>query len=100
MVDVKQPFFGASQNLQTNDFQSPQDMAVACTMFPTGVSWHMCVVKGGAYQYINKAGITQFRLRFQLFDDDDLSADLVNFWSGNAVTANYRPILMVQYYVP
>ncbi len=100
VVDIKEPFFGTTQNLQITDFQASQDMAVACTMFPTGVSWHMCVVKGGAYQYINKAGITQFRLRFQLFDDDDMSADLLNFWSGNAVTANYRPILTVQYYVP
>ncbi len=100
VVDIKEPFFGTTQNLQITDFQAPQDMAVACTNLKASVSWYMCVVKGSAYQYINKDGITQLRLRFQTFDNDDMDADLLNFWSGNAVTANYRPILLVQYYVP
>ncbi len=100
VVDIKEPYFGTSQNLQITDFQASQDMAVACTIFQTGVDWYMCVLKGSAYQYVNRDGITQFRLRFQTFDNDDMIADLLNFWSGNAVTANYRPILLVQYYVP
>ncbi len=100
VVDIKEPFFGTTQNLQITDFQATQDMAVACTIFQTGVDWYMCILKGSAYQYINKDGITQFRLRFQTFDNDDMDADLLNFWSGDAVTANFRPILTVQYYVP
>ncbi len=100
VVDIKGPFFGASQNLQTDDFQAVEDMPVACTMFQTGVDWHMCIVKGTAYQYINRDGITQFRMRFQTSDNDDMSADLVNYYSGDVLTANFRPIMMVEFYVP
>ncbi len=82
VVDIKEPYFGASPNLQTDDFKAPEEMAVACTIFKTGVDWYMCVLKGTAYQYINRDGITQFRLRFQTTDNDDMDADLLNFWSG------------------
>jgi hypothetical protein len=32
---------------------------------------------------INKTGTTQFRLRFQKDDNDDLAADYLKFYSGN-----------------
>jgi hypothetical protein len=51
-------------------------------------------------QYINETGSTQFRLKFQLDDNDDLGADTIKFYSGDSVTLNYRPVLQIEYYVP
>jgi hypothetical protein len=45
------------------------------------------------------SGITQFRLRFQLDDDNDAVADFLRFYSGNSIAAN-RPVLVIEYYVP
>lgn len=50
--------------------------------------------------YIHLIGFTQFRLRFQKDDNDDMGADYLKFYSGNAGTASYRPQLIVEYYVP
>jgi hypothetical protein len=49
--------------------------------------------------FISKVGVTQFRLRFAKDDDDDLSADYIKFFSGNASDAD-RPMLIVTYFVP
>jgi hypothetical protein len=38
-------------------------------------------------------------LRFQLDDDNDSVADLLRFYSGNAIAAD-RPVLVIEYYVP
>ena len=59
----------------------------------------MSTLKVVAYDYINRAGITQLRLRFQLDDDNDAVADLIRFYSGNAIAAN-RPVLVIEYSVP
>ena len=60
--------------------------------------WHTASIGSGALAYINKAGITQFRLRFSLDDNDDRGADFMRFYSGNA--AENRPVLIITYYVP
>ncbi len=49
--------------------------------------------------FVNKIGVTQFRLRFSKDDNDDLSADYMKFFSGNSIEAN-MPQLIVTYYVP
>ncbi|MGC8855185.1 MAG: hypothetical protein ACP5QU_00115 [Anaerolineae bacterium] len=52
-----------------------------------------------AFSFLNKTGLTQFRLRFTKDDNDDRSADYLKFFSGNAALA-YRPVLIIEYYVP
>jgi hypothetical protein len=54
----------------------------------------------GIFSYINKTGITQFRLRFQTGDDNDNVADYLVFYSGDTTTVSYRPQLIVEYYIP
>ena len=63
-------------------------------MTPTGAP-----LRAPSYALINLTGHTQFRLRFNLDDNDDLGADYLSFYSGNAAEAD-RPELIVTYYVP
>ena len=49
--------------------------------------------------YVNRMGFTQLRLRFTKDDNNDLGADYLSFYSGNAA-ASVRPVLEVVYYVP
>jgi hypothetical protein len=51
-------------------------------------------------QYINKTGPTQFRLRFQIDDNDDMGADTIKFYSGDSTVIDLRPTLQVEYYIP
>jgi hypothetical protein len=49
---------------------------------------------------INRAGLTQFCLRFARDDNADNSSDYLAFYSGNFGTVSYRPSLVVKYYLP
>ncbi|MEN9562827.1 MAG: hypothetical protein RIR73_1071, partial [Chloroflexota bacterium] len=44
-------------------------------------------------------GITQFRLRFTIDDDNDAEADTLRIFSGDG-EGNERPRLIVQYFIP
>ena len=63
----------------------------------SGGSAYQATLPSSCFQFINKAGITQFRLRFSLDDNDDLSADTISFFSGNYTVVSDRPELEVQY---
>ena len=61
--------------------------------------WHRAPLRSPAYEWINLQGPTQMRLRFELDDNDDMSADFLSFYTGNA-SADNRPELTILYYVP
>jgi hypothetical protein len=65
----------------------------------TSSSWYGAKLKAENLGFISKVGVTQFRLRFTKDDDDDLSADYIKFFSGNASDAD-QPMLIVTYFVP
>ena len=48
---------------------------------------------------VNLHGVTQFRLRFERDDDNNKTADYIEFFSGNAEDA-LRPNLVVEYDLP
>jgi hypothetical protein len=99
-VDIQQPFFGTAVGLQLADFKAVADLNSFTTFSKTPVSgWYTATVKPTNFAYINLLGPTQLRLRFAKDDNDDLSADYLNFYSGNAAPTN-RPKLIIQYYVP
>jgi len=100
LVDISNGPFGTSV-LQVTDFQSPASMDSAGRIFNTPVdNWFSAALDEPALQFINKTGSTQFRLRFQIDDNDDLGADTIKFYSGDTATLDYRPILQIEYYVP
>ncbi len=99
--DIKTGAFSSNGALQLGDFQAAPSKAVAGAIPNAPVNgWYSKVWNANIFSYINKTGVTQFRLRFQKDDNDDLGADYLAFLSGNAGTVSYRPTLIIEYYVP
>jgi len=61
--------------------------------------WYRAPLRSPALGLINLTGTTQLRLRFKLDDDDDMAADYLSFFTGDAAPAN-RPQLIITYYLP
>jgi len=98
--DIRTGAFSGSTTLQSGDFQAAASKNAALTFTSNLVSnWYSTALAQGDLGYVNKTGVTQFRLRFALDDNDDLGADQLICYSGNA-TSTYRPQLIIRYYVP
>lgn len=96
-------FFGPFRinALQSMDFQSTASFGNAGIIQNNPVGgWYWAVLSPNAFGYINKTGNTQLRLAFQLDDNDDLGADFLTFFSGDAIEQSDRPHLLIDYYVP
>lgn len=106
LIDIRYGAFGSigpfpNYSLQITDFQEPADKAEVGTIQNNPVSgWYWSALDPSAFPFINLKGVTQFRLRFQLDDNDDLGNDYLKFYSGNANKQTDRPQLLVEYYVP
>ena len=100
-VDVRKPYFGPALALAASDFQAVAGKSSAGTfgVLPSA-GWYTATLNSIAYPHINQLGTTQFRLRFQLDDDNDSAADYMKFFSGNYSTTTSRPLLVIQYYIP
>lgn len=100
LVDINSGPFGANA-LQVTDFQAPASLEAAAAIPNTPVdNWLSAALSEDAFAFINKTGSTQFRLRFQIDDDDDLSADTLKLYSGDTATLDLRPALVIEYYLP
>jgi len=100
LMDIRDPFFGANVNLATADFQSAASKSTVGVLAsaPTAGSYTV-TLSTTSFPFVNLAGTTQFRLRFQKDDNDDLGADYMKIYSGDAGSTD-RPQLIVEYYVP
>ena len=99
MLDIATPFFGAASTLAAADFQaaaSSTDIG-ACSSVPVS-SWYTCTIDSGVWGSLS--GTVQFRFHFSLDDNDDGAADMLRILSGNYLNAAYRPVLVIDYYVP
>jgi hypothetical protein len=100
IVDQKSGFYHEIQALERFDFHAAGSRGNVGRFVKTpDVGWYRAPLRGASYSLINVTGSTQFRLRFELDDNDDLSADYLSFYTGNAAEAD-RPELIVTYYVP
>jgi hypothetical protein len=101
LVDVRKGAFSNNAALQITDFQALASKSAAMTILNNILNGRYSRAMPAAnLVYINKVGLTQFRLRFQLDDDNDHIADYLKFYSGNAALASARPLLIVKYYLP
>ncbi len=99
-VDISNPFFGTATALQAADFQATATSLNAATFNATPVNGiYNAILNGAGKANINFTGPTQFRLRFAIDDNNDLGADFIKFFSGNAAVIN-RPQLVITYTVP
>jgi hypothetical protein len=101
LVDIRKGAFGDNNALQLLDFQAAASKNVAGSIknMPSS-GWYSVTFNSSAFPYINLTDVTQFRLRFQKDDNDDLGADYLKFNSGDEWTEPNRPLLTIQYYVP
>lgn len=99
ILDIRKPAFG-SKSLETSDFQTPASLEGVGTFgsVPTA-GWYTASLAETSYPFINLTGTTQFRLLFQLDDNDDGENDYMKFYSGDAQEAD-RPLLNIKYYLP
>jgi hypothetical protein len=102
-ADVCRNFFGTSIALQIVDFNynnTTNCKLLAGTFGATpSASWYSTNLVNTAFTKINKTGFTQFRIYFSKDDNNDLTADYLNFFSGNSTAAN-RPTLIIYFYMP
>lgn len=101
VFDLRQPYFGASPAQGLDDFASVASLNSAGWLGKTPINGvYTGVFAASAYQHINRVGLTQVRLRFQLDDDNDSIADYLAFFSAETTTTAFRPVLEISYYVP
>ena len=100
LVDIRTGSFSGNNSLQLGDFAavSSGDGVMSIANAPVS-NWYSAVLGSGNFGLVNLTGLTQFRLRFSLDDNNDFGNDYLKFYSGNA-TASYRPQLIIQYTVP
>lgn len=100
VFDMRKPFFGTTSALAASDFQAPAGKLNAgqfSSVPVSGGSAYLALLPSSSFIYINKTGLTQFRLRFSLDDNNDAGADYMLFRSGNYAGVTDRPELEVQY---
>jgi hypothetical protein len=100
VADVRKGAFSRNLALEPGDFQAwPNQTAVFS--FPNGLvnGRFSAVMDSANFGFINKTGATQFRLRFDRDDNDDLADDFLSLYTADA-PAGYRPQLVITYYLP
>lgn len=100
MVDIKRGWFGASINLETDDFAWDNFVVtnIAEVICPEKKNYETYIALTDAgLDKINKAGRTQFRLGYEVATDNDGLWDYVSFYSGENTDPNKRPMLEVTY---
>ncbi len=101
-VDVRKGFFGTGAGLAAQDFQAPRNKTVGPSTPAPAANWYsldLTSAKGFINKLTSASGVTQFRLRFKLDDNNNALANYISFYSGNAPAAS-RPQLIIEYYVP
>jgi hypothetical protein len=104
VIDIRSGPFGfigpfPFRGLQNMDFQSMSNRDAVGTFANNPYNgWYWAWLDSSAFEHINLTGITQLRLRFQLDDNDDMSADYMRFYSGDFDGLPARPQLLVEYY--
>lgn len=87
------------RGLQKNDFESAVcENAGGILQDSSMDDWYWVMLNDAALDCINRKGSTQLRLRFALADDNDLEADYLRFYSGDAENSADRPYLIVEYF--
>jgi hypothetical protein len=100
-VDMLKPFFGIKYGLELGDFGALAGKTGVAAFSPTPVGgWYSALLNPTGRAYLNKTGVTQFRLSFAVHDNNDNAADYMRFFSGNYATISARPTLVIEYYVP
>jgi DNA-binding beta-propeller fold protein YncE len=102
IADISTGQFGA-RSLEKSDFEEKASKYNIgwFRVIPGMPDWYQIEIKLSNFQYINRSGLTQFRIRFSTDDNYDKDADFVSFYSGDtSVSVANRPILIIEYILP
>jgi len=103
-ADIRHGWFSNNPGLVKSDFAAAPSMGFAglFKLTPTPLAYPVfrATLKSDAFQYINLAGSTQFRIRYAIGDDNDNGADYAKLFCGDMPVPFNRPNLRVWYYVP
>ncbi len=94
IAQIKQGVFGKSI-LELSDFQSAAS-AFTPALKPALLSGWYSLDLTSVKTKVNTSGTTQIRLKFKLDDNNNLSANYLKLYSGNAGAS--APQLIVEYY--
>jgi hypothetical protein len=97
-VDVQTGGLSGSTALELADFQAIATAAQTASLSnaPNNGDWSTASLNAAGLAALNKTGTTQFRVYFNLDDNDDTANDYIGYYSGEATSAN-RPQLVVTY---
>jgi len=99
VADVRRGAFGGSAVLQLLDFQAPANMNAAGSRASCPATGTCTIpMLAGSLPFVNRVGLTQYRLRFVPADNHNFRADYYKIWSGDMATKGYKPGLLVGYY--
>ena len=99
LADIKKGSFGTSA-LEVGDFQATASASVFAHFSSISANWYLVTLPASDFKYVNRTGVTQFRLRFSSASNNNHVSDYDSFYAGDATTAADRPILSIQYYLP
>lgn len=87
--------------LEKTDFQAMPSKSNIGTLSPVSgqPGWYQVVLASSNFIYINRLGLTQFRIHFTKTDDGDRVADFARIYGGDAISS-LRPSLRIEYYIP
>ena len=98
-VDVSNGGFSGSTTLQTGDFQAAATAVQAASLSnaASNGAWSEGTLNAAGLAAVTKTGTTQFRVYFNLDDNDDTGNDYLGYYSGDNSTSANRPQLVVTY---
>jgi hypothetical protein len=102
LVDIRKGFYGTSVKLQLADYEASSSLKSAGTIAEpaTPTSPYVASLLPAAFPVISRTSTTQFKLRFPGDEIDNDLYDTIKFYSGDASTVSFRPVLVVTYYTP
>jgi len=85
-VDIKNGYYGTSDALAAADFEAASSATNVATLpYPAANgNWSEADLNSSGRSNINKTGITQFKIRFTLDDNDDGAADYLNIYDSSS----------------
>ncbi len=98
-ADIIRGSFAGNPALQLSDFGAASSALKVGAFGATPVGgWYTSPINITGRNLVNKVGMTQFRLRFNLDDNNNFAANYMRFISGNYSTG--KPVLVITYSVP
>lgn len=99
LLEIRNGLYSNDFDLTLGDFAADPSSVIQDTFVGLSYTWYTTKVGYSNLALVNKYGVTQFRLRFNLDDNDDLSADSVKFFAGDAQDS-FQPQLIITYALP